>query len=121
MTTLEDTELAILFHDTYERLAPSFGYETRDDTKVFDQTSKNGKLMVAVAHEINQAITLHTQEAEIALARKVLGVSSMVHKQKGITQSMRLKHLTKEMLKIIPDTFGLIEDHLTNPTEAGEK
>ena len=66
-------------------------------------------------------ITLHTQEAEIALARKVLGVSSMVHKQKGITQSMRLKHLTKEMLKIIPDTFGLIEDHLTNPTETGEK
>ena len=62
MTTPEDTELAILFHDTYERLAPSFGYETRDDTKLFDQTSKNGKLMVAVAHEINQAITLHTQK-----------------------------------------------------------
>ena len=64
MTALKDTELAILFHDTYERLAPSFGYETRDDTKVFDQTSKNGKLMVAVAHEINQAITLHTQKRE---------------------------------------------------------
>jgi len=66
---------------------------------------------------MRRAITLHTQEAEIALARKVLGVSSMVHKQKGVTQSMRLKHLTKEMLKIIPDTFGVIEDQLTNPTE----
>lgn len=40
--------LAIRFHETYERLAPSFGYETRTDTKVFDPESKNGKLMVAV-------------------------------------------------------------------------
>ena len=39
---------AELFHDTYERLAPSFGYETREDTKLFDPESKNGKLMMAV-------------------------------------------------------------------------
>ena len=45
-------KLAILFHETYERLAPSFGYETRDDTKKFDETSKNGRLMVAVCGEI---------------------------------------------------------------------
>lgn len=43
--------LARYFHHTYERLAPSFGYETRDDTKQFDPTSKNGRLMVAVAGE----------------------------------------------------------------------
>ena len=40
--------LAIRFHETYERLAPSFGYETRADTKTFDPESKNGRLMVAV-------------------------------------------------------------------------
>lgn len=45
-------ELAELFHDTYERLAPSFGYETRVDTRVFDPESKNGRLMVAVCREI---------------------------------------------------------------------
>lgn len=45
-------KLAILFHETYERLAPSFGYETRDDTKKFDENSKNGKLMVAVCNEL---------------------------------------------------------------------
>lgn len=44
--------LAIRFHEIYERLAPSFGYETRPDTKVFDPESKNGKLMVAVCAEI---------------------------------------------------------------------
>lgn len=40
--------LARWFHDTYERLAPSFGYETRPDTKAFDPTSANGRLMIAV-------------------------------------------------------------------------
>lgn len=49
---MTDLELAILFHETYERLAPSFGYETRTDTRVFDPQSKNGKLMVAVCGEL---------------------------------------------------------------------
>jgi hypothetical protein len=48
-----DAELiARRFHDTYERLAPSFGYETRADTKAFDPTSPNGKLMTAVCGEV---------------------------------------------------------------------
>ena len=34
--------VAIQFHETYERLAPSFGYETRKDTKAFDPESANG-------------------------------------------------------------------------------
>ena len=46
------TELAILFHNTYEKLAPSFGYETRLDTKLFDTSTPNGKLMIAVCKEI---------------------------------------------------------------------
>ena len=50
--TLEEVELAVLFHNTYERLAPSFGYETRLDTKLFDTTTPNGKLMIAVCKEI---------------------------------------------------------------------
>lgn len=44
--------LARFFHDTYEMLAPVFGYETRPDTKKFDPESKNGKLMIAVAGEV---------------------------------------------------------------------
>ena len=50
--TLEEVELAIMFHNTYERLAPSFGYETRVDTKLFDITTPNGMLMIAVCEEI---------------------------------------------------------------------
>lgn len=48
MKKLTPLQLAVLFHDTYEGLAPSFGYETREDTKVFDKDSPNGKLMIAV-------------------------------------------------------------------------
>ena len=40
------------FHDAYERLAPSFGYETRTETRLFDPDTPNGKLMVAVCGEV---------------------------------------------------------------------
>lgn len=44
--------LALRFHETYERLAPSFGYETRTETRCFDDTTPNGRLMVAVCGEL---------------------------------------------------------------------
>lgn len=40
------------FHETYERLAPQFGYETRADTRQFESESKNRQLMIAVCGEI---------------------------------------------------------------------
>jgi len=52
MITLTPLGLAVLFHDTYERLAPDFGYETRKETRAFDPESPNGKLMIAVCGEI---------------------------------------------------------------------
>jgi len=60
MKTKEKIKWAKLFHDTYERLAPSFGYETREDTKEFDPNSKNGKLMLEVC-----SIVLSQQKQEI--------------------------------------------------------
>jgi hypothetical protein len=45
-------ELARKFHDTYERLAPEFGYDTRLDTREFDPDSPNGRLMIAVIREV---------------------------------------------------------------------
>ena len=40
--------LARVFHDTYEKCAPLCGYETRPETRVFDPSNPNGKLMVEV-------------------------------------------------------------------------
>lgn len=45
---LDPEQLARRFHDTYERLAPAFGYVTRTDTRNFQPTTTNGQLMVAV-------------------------------------------------------------------------
>ena len=52
-----DEELAILFHNKYEELAPEFKYETRMQTKKFTKDSNNGKLMIAVCKEILQYLT----------------------------------------------------------------
>ena len=53
-----DLDLAVFFHETYERLAPSFGYETRLDTKRFDSESKNGRLMMAVCAEVREHLKI---------------------------------------------------------------
>ncbi len=57
-------ELAKQFHEIYERLAPSFGYETRIDTREFDPNSKNGKLMIAVTDEIERKMLARAERAE---------------------------------------------------------
>lgn len=43
-------------HEIYERLAPDFGYETREETRDFDPNTPNGKLMMAVCAEIRLAL-----------------------------------------------------------------
>ena len=49
-------ELARKFHEIYERLAPMFGYETKPETRNFDPTSSNGRLMIAVTDEIEEML-----------------------------------------------------------------
>ena len=45
-------QLAEQFHKLYEELAPQFGYETREETRIFNPESNNGKLMIAVSKRI---------------------------------------------------------------------
>lgn len=65
-------ELARLFHDTYERLAPHFGYETRRASAVpWEQVPKeNRALMVAVCSEVLAALGLLEQSAPIPASSK---------------------------------------------------
>ena len=49
---LSPLELARLFHETYERLAPSLGYQTWPETRDFRPDTPNGRLMIAVAAEL---------------------------------------------------------------------
>jgi hypothetical protein len=47
-------ELARFFHETYERLAPEYDYETRPDSRTAweDVPEPNKRLMIAVAAEV---------------------------------------------------------------------
>jgi hypothetical protein len=47
-------ELARLFHETYERLAPEYGYKTREASAVpwDDVPAQNKSLMIAVAAHV---------------------------------------------------------------------
>lgn len=54
--TITPADLARLFHDVYERLAPEHGYSTREETRVFDEGSKNGKLMIETAGDVIRAL-----------------------------------------------------------------
>ncbi len=48
----EAVALAKWFHDTYERLAPQYQYETRPETREFKVDSSNGRLMIATCQEM---------------------------------------------------------------------
>ena len=61
-------QIAVFMHETYERLAPSFGYETRPDTKKFDPLSPNGRLMIAVCAETYAVATGINNALRLALA-----------------------------------------------------
>jgi hypothetical protein len=52
MMNEQASALARQFHETYERLAPQFGYETKEETRKFKSDSINGRLMIAVCDEI---------------------------------------------------------------------
>ena len=73
-------ELAKRFHDTYEELAPSFGYETRQETKVFDPETANGRLMIATSARIIAALDpawlarIAALEAQVAAADRLAEV-----------------------------------------------
>jgi hypothetical protein len=59
--------LAERFHEAYERLAPSFGYETRKETRQFDPTTPNGRLMIAVCGELAQHFAQRLEQERRAL------------------------------------------------------
>ena len=69
----EAEALARLFHETYERLAPSYGYHTRPESAVQwdDVPQPNKELMLAVARVVGTAIRRPLEERVRALERVV--------------------------------------------------
>lgn len=56
LETVEPRFLAWCFHEAYERLAPDFGYVTRPESRSWDETSTNAKLMIAVAADVMRGL-----------------------------------------------------------------
>jgi hypothetical protein len=52
----DSLQVATMFHSLYEQLAPSFGYETKPQTRRFDPESPNGQLMIAVCASVLAAL-----------------------------------------------------------------
>jgi hypothetical protein len=57
-------QLAQLFHDTYERLAPEFGYTTRKTSAVpwMEVLEPNKSLMIAVAKQILRELDIEESQ-----------------------------------------------------------
>ena len=67
----EAERMARQFHEAYERLAPSFNYQTRPNTREFSPDSDNGRLMIAVCAELLPAIHEQGRLAGLEEAAKV--------------------------------------------------
>lgn len=96
---IDAVALAKLFHEAYERLAPLFGYETRPDTKAFDPSTPNGKLMIAVCGELlaklepSSRLDMLTDEEIEELAAKVYPFDIWLNKdQRGRSTIQRGHH-----------------------------
>jgi hypothetical protein len=89
--------LARRFHETYERLAPSFGYETRADTRQFDPASSNGRLMVAVCSEIAR-----TTSASPDLARLIIAARNVAFGDQGAEAIRELDEASEAFADCLP-------------------
>lgn len=83
---MDEIKLAKLFHQVYEDLAPSFGYETRTNTKEFDKNSKNGKLMIATCKAILPEIKASQLDA---LVRRLAEKKQWLERQKEVAKNIK--------------------------------
>ena len=74
----EILEITKKFHDTYEKLASEYAYETREDTKVFDINSSNGKLMYATVNEIVSPILKENKKQKEVLDKAVNDIQEII-------------------------------------------
>jgi hypothetical protein len=103
---MKSEETARLFHDTYERLAPEFGYKTKAETKTFDPSSPNGRLMIATVREVMTKASqlLQRREATLKLGKDKHSPTCVCS---GCSMG-RLAEPTTEVVKAINEALPLI-------------
>lgn len=80
-----EKQLAKLFHQTYERLAPDFNYKTRHESAVkWEDVPENNKhLMIAVCAEVLKKILPTHLEAGIEAKKYFTEMNSLADKPNG--------------------------------------
>ena len=119
----EILEITKKFHDTYEKLASEYTYETREDTKVFDINSNNGKLMYATVNEIVSPILEENYELKSQLKGTTHCFDEEEHeklkkqleelkeeKQEWINLLVMFKNQQKEFIKWLEDYLKLFDN-----------
>ena len=89
------------FHNTYEMLAPQFGYETRKDTKQFDFDSPNGKLMYATIERIMLPILKENQQLKEQLEASERARKEALSIIKSKQEIIALSTLGYDVIKLI--------------------
>jgi len=109
--TREWEEVARLFHDTYEKLALKYGYETREDTKEFDSDSPNGRLMIAVCKKVIKKVEDTTKKDMIEKIEK--GLKMEEHKlhphallNRTVSMGLGYNKAVKEINKRVTDLLS---------------
>nr|DAF02465.1 MAG TPA: hypothetical protein [Bacteriophage sp.] len=97
----EILEMTQKFHDTYEKLASEYAYKTREDTKVFDINSNNGKLMYATVNKIVSPILKENQDLKKQLHDASIQIQELIEKDIWCPSNCeKLEKLQKENKKI---------------------
>ncbi len=106
--TITAEELAEAFHENYERLAPSHGYETRDDSRTEwkDVPEKNKKLMVATATAI--LIILRGGHSAEEFRSHLEGAAAAYADQVGLERARKAADLILEV-NSNPISFKVLE------------
>lgn len=99
----EAVKAARRFHEIYERLAPQFGYTTREDTRAFDPESSNGKLMIAVCAELSRPVEV---------AGDVEGARATALNVAGQCRATASHKLTRNI--VVDGGTGLLQELLTD-------
>lgn len=96
----EILEITKKFHDTYEKLASEYTYETREDTKVFDINSNNGKLMYATVNEIVSPILEENQKLNGTIQTYDILLKANVEENKQLKEKVNKLEILIENLKL---------------------
>ena len=105
----EILEITKKFHDTYEKLASEYAYETREDTKAFDINSNNGKLMYATVNEIVSPILEENKKLNGTIQTYDILLKANVEENK------QLKDNWNKLRKYFNERIEVCDNRLSSP------